>query len=82
MVYTIVLKSLIRILLNNSICNLLIKLIIIGCRSIVFAAALDLGTTSCRTFIFDLAGTIIASDYQEWESYYYHFCFLTPFFNL
>jgi D-xylulose kinase len=36
----------------------------------LFVAALDLGTTGCRTFIFDLAGTIIASDYQEWESYY------------
>ncbi|MFX1599759.1 MAG: FGGY-family carbohydrate kinase [Promethearchaeota archaeon] len=36
----------------------------------MFVAALDLGTTGCRTFIFDLAGTIIASDYQEWESYY------------
>ncbi|MFW9781868.1 MAG: FGGY-family carbohydrate kinase [Candidatus Heimdallarchaeota archaeon] len=36
----------------------------------MFIAALDLGTTGCRTFIFDLAGTIIASDYQEWESFY------------
>ncbi|KKM88790.1 hypothetical protein LCGC14_1255200 [marine sediment metagenome] len=36
----------------------------------MFIAALDLGTTGCRTFIFDLAGTIIASDYKEWESYY------------
>ena len=36
----------------------------------MFVAALDLGTTGCRTYIFDLAGTIIASDYQEWESYY------------
>ena len=36
----------------------------------MFVAALDLGTTGCRTFIFDLGGTIIASDYQEWESYY------------
>ncbi|MHA2180321.1 MAG: FGGY-family carbohydrate kinase [Promethearchaeota archaeon] len=36
----------------------------------MFVAALDLGTTGCRTFIFDLTGTIIASDYQEWESYY------------
>ena len=36
----------------------------------MFVAALDLGTTGCRTFIFDLAGTIIASDYQEWESYF------------
>ncbi|MFX1470722.1 MAG: FGGY-family carbohydrate kinase [Promethearchaeota archaeon] len=36
----------------------------------MYVAALDLGTTGCRTFIFDLAGTIIASDYQEWSSYY------------
>ncbi|MBY8983488.1 MAG: hypothetical protein KGD65_00310 [Candidatus Lokiarchaeota archaeon] len=36
----------------------------------MFVATLDLGTTGCRTFIFDLAGTIIAGDYQEWESYY------------
>ncbi|MFX1259480.1 MAG: FGGY family carbohydrate kinase, partial [Promethearchaeota archaeon] len=36
----------------------------------MFVAALDLGTTGCRTFIFDLDGTIIASDYQEWESIY------------
>ena len=36
----------------------------------MFVAALDLGTTGCRTFIFDLAGTIIASEYQEWKSYY------------
>ena len=36
----------------------------------MFIAALDLGTTGCRTYIFDLAGTIIASDYQEWESFY------------
>jgi glycerol kinase len=36
----------------------------------MFVASLDLGTTGCRTFIFDLAGTIIASDYQEWESFY------------
>ncbi|MHA1985883.1 MAG: FGGY-family carbohydrate kinase [Promethearchaeota archaeon] len=36
----------------------------------MFVAALDLGTTGCRTFIFDLAGAIIASDYQEWESIY------------
>jgi glycerol kinase len=36
----------------------------------MFVAALDLGTTGCRTFIFDLTGTIIASDYQEWESFY------------
>ncbi|MFX1495622.1 MAG: FGGY-family carbohydrate kinase, partial [Promethearchaeota archaeon] len=36
----------------------------------MFVAALDLGTTGCRTYIFDLAGTIIASDYQEWNSFY------------
>ena len=36
----------------------------------MFVAALDLGTTGCRTYIFDLAGSIIASDYQEWESLY------------
>jgi len=36
----------------------------------MFVAALDLGTTGCRTYIFDLAGEIIARDYQEWESYY------------
>ncbi|MFX0048108.1 MAG: FGGY-family carbohydrate kinase [Candidatus Hermodarchaeota archaeon] len=36
----------------------------------MFIAALDLGTTGCRTFIFDLAGSIISSDYQEWESFY------------
>ncbi|MFX1388882.1 MAG: FGGY-family carbohydrate kinase [Promethearchaeota archaeon] len=36
----------------------------------MFVAALDLGTTGCRTFIFDLSGSIIASDYQEWESFY------------
>ncbi|MFW9948822.1 MAG: FGGY-family carbohydrate kinase [Candidatus Thorarchaeota archaeon] len=36
----------------------------------MFIAALDLGTTGCRTYIFDLAGAILASDYQEWESFY------------
>ncbi len=36
----------------------------------MYVAALDLGTTGCRTYIFDIAGTILASDYQEWESYY------------
>ena len=36
----------------------------------MFVAALDLGTTGCRTFIFDLSGAIIASAYQEWESFY------------
>ncbi len=36
----------------------------------MFVAALDLGTTGCRTFIFDTAGSIVASDYQEWKSIY------------
>lgn len=36
----------------------------------MYIAALDLGTTGCRTFIFNLAGEVIASDYQEWESFY------------
>ncbi len=36
----------------------------------MFVAALDLGTTGCRTYIFDLTGAIIASDYQEWQSFY------------
>ncbi|MFX1453559.1 MAG: FGGY family carbohydrate kinase [Promethearchaeota archaeon] len=36
----------------------------------MYVASLDLGTTGCRTFIFNLAGEIIASDYQEWQSYY------------
>lgn len=36
----------------------------------MYISSLDLGTTGCRTYIFDLAGTIIASDYREWESYY------------
>ena len=36
----------------------------------MYVAALDLGTTGCRTFIFDLKGTIIASDYQEWNSFF------------
>jgi D-xylulose kinase len=36
----------------------------------VYIAALDLGTTGCRTFIFDISGSILASDYQEWESIY------------
>ncbi len=35
-----------------------------------YIVALDLGTTGCRTFIFDLSGSILASDYQEWESIY------------
>ena len=37
----------------------------------MYVGALDLGTTGCRTFIFDLAGTIIASDYKEWQSFYH-----------
>ncbi len=36
----------------------------------MFVAALDLGTTGCRTFIFNMSGSIISSDYQEWESFY------------
>jgi len=36
----------------------------------MFVAALDLGTTGCRTFIFDITGSILSSDYQEWESFY------------
>jgi len=36
----------------------------------MFVAALDLGTTGCRTFIFDMSGSIISSAYQEWESFY------------
>ncbi|TXT56234.1 MAG: Glycerol kinase [Promethearchaeota archaeon] len=36
----------------------------------MFVASLDLGTTGCRTFIFDIAGTIVAWDYQEWQSMY------------
>lgn len=36
----------------------------------MYVASLDLGTTGCRTFIFNLAGEVIASDYQEWESIY------------
>ncbi|MFX1374909.1 MAG: FGGY-family carbohydrate kinase [Promethearchaeota archaeon] len=36
----------------------------------MYIAALDLGTTGCRTYIFDLVGAIIASDYQEWQSFY------------
>ena len=36
----------------------------------MFVAALDLGTIGCRTYIFYFAGTIIASDYQEWNSFY------------
>ncbi|MHA1148167.1 MAG: FGGY-family carbohydrate kinase [Promethearchaeota archaeon] len=36
----------------------------------VYICSLDLGTTGCRTFIFDLAGKIIASAYQEWNSFF------------
>jgi D-xylulose kinase len=36
----------------------------------MYVAALDLGTTGCRTYIFDLAGKILSSDYQEWSSFY------------
>ena len=36
----------------------------------MFIAALDLGTTGCRTYIFDITGTVLASDYKEWDSYY------------
>jgi D-xylulose kinase len=36
----------------------------------MFIASLDLGTTGVRTFIFDISGTILATDYQEWESFY------------
>jgi len=36
----------------------------------MFVAALDLGTTGCRTYIFDISGTILAWDYREWNSLY------------
>ncbi|MFX1397073.1 MAG: FGGY-family carbohydrate kinase [Promethearchaeota archaeon] len=36
----------------------------------MYVAALDLGTTGCRTFIYDLKGNIKASDYQEWDSFF------------
>jgi glycerol kinase len=36
----------------------------------MYVAALDLGTTGCRTYIFDIAGIVLASDYQEWSSFY------------
>ncbi len=36
----------------------------------MFVAALDLGTTGCRTYIFDISGTILAWDYREWASHY------------
>ncbi len=36
----------------------------------MYIGALDLGTTGCRTFIFNVAGDVISSAYLEWESYY------------
>ncbi len=36
----------------------------------MYVASLDLGTTGCRTFIFDLEGKVISSDYQEWNSFF------------
>jgi len=36
----------------------------------MYVSALDLGTTGCRTYVFDLAGTVIAWDYSEWQSFY------------
>ena len=36
----------------------------------MYLAALDLGTTGCRTIIFDLAGGIVGSDYREYPSIY------------
>ncbi|MFX1277041.1 MAG: FGGY-family carbohydrate kinase [Promethearchaeota archaeon] len=36
----------------------------------MYVAALDLGTTGCRTYIYDLDGNIISSDYQEWDSFF------------
>ncbi len=36
----------------------------------MFVAALDLGTSGVRTYIYDTSGAIIASDYKEWKSYY------------
>jgi glycerol kinase len=36
----------------------------------MYVSALDLGTTGCRTYVFDLAGTVIAWDYNEWQSFY------------
>jgi xylulokinase len=36
----------------------------------MYVASLDLGTTGCRTNIFDLDGTIVGSDYKEYPSYY------------
>jgi len=36
----------------------------------MYVSALDLGTTGCRTYVFDLAGTVISWDYTEWQSFY------------
>ena len=36
----------------------------------MYIAALDLGTTGCRTFVFDLEGNVKASDYEEWNSFF------------
>lgn len=36
----------------------------------MYVSALDLGTTGCRTYVFDLAGTVISWDYNEWQSFY------------
>ena len=36
----------------------------------MYVASLDLGTTGCRTIIFDLAGGIIGFDYKEYPSIY------------
>lgn len=33
-------------------------------------AALDLGTTGCRTMIFNNKGQVVSSAYEEWESYF------------
>ncbi|MBN1801205.1 MAG: hypothetical protein JW891_06835 [Candidatus Lokiarchaeota archaeon] len=36
----------------------------------MYIAAFDLGTTGCRTFIYDINGTVKASSYKEWNSYF------------
>ena len=36
----------------------------------MYVAALDIGTTGCRTFIFDIQGNIVSNDYQEWNSFF------------
>ncbi|MCK4280528.1 MAG: xylulokinase [Candidatus Lokiarchaeota archaeon] len=36
----------------------------------MYVAALDLGTSGCRTIIFDITGSIVSSHYEEWESYF------------